>query len=135
MKPEVPTTRRKRKILIVEDERIVAEDLREIVEELGHEVVGLTSEGEKAIALAHEHLPDIVCMDIVIRGEIDGIETAGRILEELGISSIFMSAYSDNAIVMRAREVRPVGCLAKPYDSTMLRSTLDRAFTRVGRAR
>ncbi|MFT4547093.1 MAG: signal transduction histidine kinase, partial [Verrucomicrobiales bacterium] len=121
----------KRKVLVVEDERIVAEDLRELLEELGHEVVGLASDGEKAIALAHKHLPDVVCMDIVIRGDMDGIETAGRIQEELGISSIFMSAYSDRTIVDRAKETRPAGYLVKPYDSTMLRCTLEVAFSRI----
>ena len=121
----------KRKVLIVEDERIVAEDLRELIEELGHEVVGLASDGEKAIALATAHKPDLVCMDIVIRGEIDGIETAARIYSELGISSVFMSAYSDKAIVTRAKETRPAGYLVKPYDATMLRCTLEVAFSRV----
>jgi len=125
------TGTRKRKILIVEDERIVAEDLREALEELGHEVVGLASDGSKAIALARQHTPDIICMDIVIRGDIDGIQTALLIQRELGISSVFMSAYSDAAIVDRAKEARPAGYLVKPYDLTLLRCTLEVAFTRI----
>ena len=128
---EADTGSETRKVLVVEDERIVAEDLRESIEELGHEVVGLASDGETAIALAREHRPDVICMDIVIRGDLDGIETAARIQEELGISSIFMTAYSDSAIVARAKETSPAGYLVKPYDGTLLRCTLEVAFSRV----
>ena len=120
-----------RKILIVEDERIVAEDLREGLEELGHQVVGIAADGAKALALAREHRPDVVCMDIVIRGDLDGIEVAERIQEEMGISSVFMSAYSDGAIIARAKRARPAGYLVKPYDLTLLRCTLEVAFSRI----
>ena len=120
-----------RRLLIVEDERIVAEDLALALEDLGHEVVGIAARGDKAIELADKHRPELVCMDIVIRGEQDGIETALLLRKEFNIPSMFMSAYSDDETVERAKLTEPAGYLVKPYDSTVLRCTLEVAFSKI----
>lgn len=129
MKEERKTDRKK--ILIVEDELIVAEDLKEALEELGHEVIGMAARSDKALSLAAEHQPDLACMDIVIKGDRDGIETAIQLQKELGIPSVFTSAYSDSKILDRAKKAQPVGYLVKPYDITVLRCTLQIAFAKI----
>ena len=80
------------KILIVEDEFIICEEIKTIVESMGYQVVATTDSGEKAIELANSQEPDIVLMDIRINGELDGIETAEEIRSNFGIPVIFSTA-------------------------------------------
>ncbi|HOY98500.1 MAG TPA: response regulator, partial [Candidatus Aminicenantes bacterium] len=90
-------------ILIVEDEIIIAMEIQVRLESAGFAVCGLASSGEKAIALAREKNPDLVLMDITLKGPLDGLETAGRIQAEKDIPVIFLSATDDEAVLRRIR--------------------------------
>ena len=90
------------RILIVEDERIVANDLRGRLDRIGYDVVGMACTGEDAIARAREHLPDIVLMDITLKGAMDGVEAAEEIGRASDIPVIFMTAHSDDVTLQRA---------------------------------
>jgi CheY-like chemotaxis protein len=85
------------KLLIVEDEGILAMNLRTILSDLGYQVLGISTTGERAVELAYELLPDLVIMDIKLAGDIDGIEAARRIKNNIGSHIIFLSAHTDDA--------------------------------------
>ncbi len=104
-----------KRLLIVEDERIVAMDLRKRLEKMGHTVVGNVANGNDALRLATEHLPDMVLMDIRIEGDKDGIETAEIIRRNLHIPHIFLTAHSDQATIERAKHTDPDGYILKPF--------------------
>jgi len=116
------------KILIVEDNRIVARDIQQQVSRIGHVVVGITARGEEALPLAGESRPDLVLMDIRLEGKIDGIEVAQQIHERFGIPVIFLTAYADEETVRRARVTEPFGYLLKPFEDSQLRTTIDMAL-------
>lgn len=107
-------------ILIVEDEIIIAMEIQVRLESAGFAVCGLASSGEKAIALAREKNPDLVLMDITLKGPLDGLETAGRIQAEKSIPVIFLSATDDEAVLRRIREARLGFSLAKPFKESDL---------------
>lgn len=115
-------------VLIVEDESIVALDLENRLRGLGFEVVGQARSGEVAQSLAKEFLPDVILMDIQIKGPIDGIETARLIREELRIPSIFLTAYSDNESLQRAKESQAYGFLLKPFQERELLIAIELAL-------
>ncbi|OQB53532.1 MAG: Transcriptional regulatory protein AfsQ1 [Candidatus Aminicenantes bacterium ADurb.Bin147] len=94
-------------ILIVEDEIIIAMEIQVRLESAGFAVCGLASSGEKAIALAREKNPDLVLMDITLKGPLDGLETAGRIQAEKDIPVIFLSATDDEAVLRASASVSP----------------------------
>lgn len=103
------------RILIVEDEIIIAMEIQVRLESAGFAVCGLTSSGEKAILLAREKNPDLILMDITLKGPLDGLETAGRIQAEKSVPVIFLSATDNQAVLRRIREHRPGISLAKPF--------------------
>ena len=115
------------KILVVEDERIVAEDIKMCLEDAGYEVCGIAKRGDEAIALAVEHQPDLALLDIVLRGEKDGIDVATAIKSH-GIPFIFLTAYSQQGVVERAKETEPMGYLIKPFEQASLLSAVDIAI-------
>ncbi|HAC16190.1 MAG TPA: hypothetical protein DCE78_09660 [Bacteroidetes bacterium] len=104
-----------KRLLIVEDERIVALDLRRRLEKLGHVVVDHVVSGDAAISSAAEHHPDLILMDIRIEGPIDGIDTAAKIRQKLHIPHIFLTAHSDEATIERAKKTDPDGYILKPF--------------------
>ncbi|MFB6345311.1 MAG: PAS domain S-box protein [bacterium] len=108
---------------IVEDESLVAEDLKMLLNDLGYEVSFRVSSGEECLESVDEHDVDIVLMDINLGDGMDGIETA-RKLREVNIPAVFITAYSDEKTVNRARETDPLGYLSKPVNETDLRTTL-----------
>jgi diguanylate cyclase (GGDEF)-like protein/PAS domain S-box-containing protein len=116
------------KILIVEDEKIIALDLQRRLERFGYSVVGMASEGEEAIAAAREREPDIILMDIMLAGPMDGIEASKRIRVELDIPVIFLTAYTDEKTLERAKEVEPFGYILKPFKERELYTTIDIAL-------
>lgn len=118
------------RILVVEDEAIVAADIEQQLRSFGYEVVGLASRGERALELAGELLPDLILMDITIKGDIDGIETAKRIRTLAEIPVVFLTAHSDGPTLERAREAEPSGYLVKPYGESDLQATVKMALTR-----
>ncbi|MEZ5326404.1 MAG: response regulator [Verrucomicrobiales bacterium] len=123
--------RNERRIVVVDDERIIAEDLSFMLEDLGYRVDGIAGNAQRACEVAGEKRPDLVCMDIVMQGQSDGIDAALRIRNEFGIPSVFLSAYSDEAVLDRAMLASPLGYLIKPYDIALLRCTLEVAFAKL----
>jgi len=117
------------KILIVEDEAIVAMDLRLRLRDLGYGVAGLASNGEEAIAMAANLRPDLLLMDISLGAGMDGIEAAHH-AQALGLPVVFLTAFADEATLARAKESAPYGYLLKPFDERSLHSTIEMALYR-----
>lgn len=115
----------KRRIMIVEDEMIVAEDLSQLLEERGYEVVGAAVSGEHAVELAKETKPHLVLVDIKLKGEIDGIETANRISGHLDTAILYLTAHSEQDLFERAKATEPYGYLSKPVSPTELTRTVE----------
>ncbi|HOU14277.1 MAG TPA: response regulator [Anaerolineae bacterium] len=116
------------KILIVEDQIIVARDEQHILEALGYNVVGATATGENAITLAGTLQPDLVLMDIMLKGDMDGIEAARHIRERFDIPVIFVTAYADQATLQRAKLTEPFGYILKPFEEHDLATTIEMAL-------
>ncbi len=117
-----------RTILIVEDEKIIAEDIKTTLVKFNYNVPIIVGNGEKAIKKAKELKPDLILMDIMIEGSINGIEAAKRINRELEIPIVFLTAYSDEKILEQAAESSPFGYLIKPFEDRELRATIEMAF-------
>ncbi|MFW6241861.1 MAG: PAS domain S-box protein, partial [Thermodesulfobacteriota bacterium] len=113
------------KILIVEDEIIVAEDLAGQLRRLGHEVVGVAVEGEEAIALARKSSPDLVLMDIRLKGVMDGVEAANAIRREQDVPIVYLTAHSDPPTVDRAKFTEPSGYIVKPFEERELAAQIE----------
>jgi PAS domain S-box-containing protein len=118
------------KILIVDDEGVVAEDIRRQLRSLGYVVVGLVASGSEAVDLAGEHRPDLILMDIKLKGPLDGIDAARTIHSRYGIPVIYLTAFSDEDTLARARQTLPLAYLIKPFVSSDLRAALDLALFR-----
>lgn len=103
------------RILVVEDEIIVADDIRRSLQNMGYEVTSIASSGEIAIKEAEEKTPDLVLMDIMLQGKMDGIEAARQIKSRFGIPVVYLTAYSDEQIMERAKITEPFGYLVKPF--------------------
>ncbi|VVB88280.1 Chemotaxis protein CheY [uncultured archaeon] len=116
------------RIVVVEDERIVAEHIREILENLGYSIVAVASSGEKAIKEAEEKHPDLVLMDIVLKGEMDGIEAAKQIRMHYDIPVVYLTAYSDEKILERAKITDPFGYIIKPFNERELQINIEIAL-------
>ena len=115
-------------IIIVEDEKIIAEDIKSTLVRFKYKVPHIISNGEVAIREARQHKPDLILMDIMIEGEINGIEAAKRIYHDLGIPIIFLTAYADEKILKQAAESSPFGYLIKPFEDRELHATIEMAF-------
>src|SRR3954463_5270029 len=107
------------RILVAEDETIIRLDLRDLLERSGHEVVAEARDGEEAVALAREHLPDLAILDVKMP-RLDGIEAAKRILDERPIPIVMLTAYGQQELVNRAVEAGVFGYLVKPFRETDL---------------
>lgn len=116
------------KIMIVEDEAIVAMDLAMRLQKAGYEVVGMADNSENALILFKEEKPDLVLMDINIIGHIDGIETAKMLKKIQDIPLIFLTAYSQSDYVNRAKEVNPSAYLVKPFNTDSLYTSIEIAI-------
>jgi CheY-like chemotaxis protein len=113
------------KVLIVEDDKIIVDIERWRLSKQGYDVCGSAGTGAEAMNCVATMRPDIVLMDIHLEGEIDGIETAGRIKEEFDIPVIFVSAHIDEATISRAKAIHPAGFLRKPFDDDDLRIAIE----------
>ncbi|GAB2621685.1 LytR/AlgR family response regulator transcription factor [Belliella aquatica] len=118
----------KLKILIVEDELVIAEDLKDILEDLGYEVCGIAISAREALALIEECNPDLALLDIQIKGGKDGIELAAEINENYHLPFIIVSSYSDRQTLNRAKEVHPFGYLVKPYNEKDILAAIEMAM-------
>jgi PAS domain S-box-containing protein len=118
----------KARILIVEDEGIIAEDLQSSLRDSGYDVVGVVATGASAISEAASKDPHLVLMDIVLQGPMDGIQAAEKIKEEYNIPIIYLTAYSDEKMLDRAKVTAPSGYLLKPFRDRELHSTIEMAL-------
>jgi two-component system cell cycle sensor histidine kinase/response regulator CckA len=116
------------RILVVEDEAIVAMDISVRLRALGYEVVGPASTGADALELAEATRPDLVLMDIMLRGGMDGVEAAQRIREATGAPIVYLTAYADDSTLRRAKVAEPLGYLLKPFEERELRTTIETAL-------
>lgn len=118
----------KTNVLVVEDESIVSKDIQHSLKKLGYNVVGAASTGEKAFELASTELPDIILMDIMLKGSINGIETAERVKRELNIPVIYLTAYADEATLSKAKITEPYGYIIKPFKEVDLHTSIEMAL-------
>lgn len=116
------------KVLVIEDESIVSKDIQNSLKKLGYIVVGSAATGERAIELADELKPDIVLMDIMLKGEMNGIEAADIIRKNLRIPIIFLTAYTDDATLSKAKITEPFGYIIKPFKEIDLHTNIEMAI-------
>lgn len=112
------------RVLVVEDEALIAEELRERLTRLGATVVGPVDTAEAAVETAIRTRPDIVLMDIRLRGKRNGIAAANDIREAIEAPVVFLTSHSDRATLERAKESAPFGYVLKPFDERELLATL-----------
>jgi CheY-like chemotaxis protein len=120
----------KPRALIVEDEVLIAEDLSERLSGLGFSVVAAVDSAEEGIAVAIRERPDLVLMDIRLKGPIDGVQAVQQIRQQLDAAVVYVSAYSDRVTVKRARESEHDGFILKPFQRRELQSTIEVAMQR-----
>ncbi|MGL5509912.1 MAG: response regulator, partial [Microcoleaceae cyanobacterium] len=113
------------KILIVEDELIAANNIAKNLEKQGYEVVGIVNSGEKAIAKVADTFPNLILMDIQLRGKLNGIETAEIVKDKFQIPIVFITAYADGPTIQKAKLVKPHGYLVKPFKPQDLGVTIE----------
>ncbi len=117
------------RILVVEDDRIIARSLRIILEKFGYEVTAIASTGQAAVRETEETKPDLILMDIILDGDMDGIEAARLIRSYLKIPIIYLTAHTDPAMQKRAAATQPFGYLSKPIMKKELRSAIEQALS------
>ena len=115
-------------ILIVEDEPIVAMEIKHRLEKMGHNICGLAAFGEKAIELASQTTPNLALMDIKLKGKMNGIEAAITIGEKYFIPSIFITAFSDDRTLTKIRETTNYEYLLKPFNEKDLAGAIERTI-------
>jgi CheY-like chemotaxis protein len=118
------------KILVVEDEFIIAQALQASLTEMGYDVVRLLATGEQAVEYAGDLRPDVVLMDIQLKGEMDGIQAAQRIQNSLHIPVVYLTAHSDPDTLKRVIHSKSYGYLVKPITEDALKEAIDKALSR-----
>jgi CheY-like chemotaxis protein len=121
---------RKPQILLAEDEGIVALDVQVQLERLGYDVPAVVGSGEDAVQRAVETCPDVILMDIRLKGAMDGIEAVEAIRARRDIPVLYFSALSDEETMRRAERTQPCGYITKPIDGDELRTAVERALNR-----
>jgi CheY-like chemotaxis protein len=119
------------RILVVDDEIIIARELEARLVALGYQVLGIASTGRGAVELTERSKPDLVLMDIVLRGDMDGIEAAAEIRMRWGIPVIYVTAFADEATLLRAKITEPFGYIVKPFLRGNCGPTLRWPFTSI----
>jgi CheY-like chemotaxis protein len=120
----------KTRIVIVEDEIIVAEDLKLTLTNFGYDVIAMASTGERAVEIAESEHPDLILMDIVLAGKNDGITAAEQIHARQGIPVIYLTAYADKTLLQRAKLTSPFGYIIKPFNDREVYSNIEIALFR-----
>ena len=118
----------KKKILIVEDEAIVAKDISVCLNKIGYEVLDTFSRAEKALDFIDENKPDLVLMDIMLAGNLSGIDASAKIKEEHDIPVVFLTAYADEKTISKAKVTEPYGYIIKPFKEIDLRTSIEMAL-------
>lgn len=117
-------------VLVVEDENIVALDIKKSLIDMGYEVIGTVATGDECIRVASDHCPDLVLMDIRIKGNIDGVSTAEILKDKFDVPVIFLTAHADDETIDRAKKTSPFGYLLKPFKSAELKSVVEIAISK-----
>jgi CheY-like chemotaxis protein len=118
------------KILIVEDELLIAKNLANKLKKLEYDIVKIVSSGQAAIEFVNSTIPDLILMDIAIKGNIDGIETASKIREKHNIPVIYLTAYADDTTLERASKTGGYGYILKPFKERGLHATIKMALSK-----
>ncbi len=118
------------KILIVDDEAIITMQLEERLSTMGYTIAGMAASGEDAVEKARTLAPDLVLMDIVMPGKMNGIEAAGIITKEYDIPVVFVTSYADDKIIEQAKSVRPYGYIVKPFNALEIKAAIEVALFR-----
>lgn len=118
----------KAKILVVEDDNIVAIDIQDVLKILGYDVSAVASSGEEAIKITEEIQPDLVLMDIVLERDTDGVEVTKQIRNRFDIPVIYLTAHADEDTIQRAKVTEAFGYILKPFKETELRTNIEMAL-------
>lgn len=119
------------KILIAEDEMLIAADIARVIGKAGYEVAGISTRGEDVLKVVESTRPDIVLMDIALRGKMDGIETAMHILKEHQIPVIFVTSNADEGTFQRAKAAKPYAFIGKPFRETDISRAIEMTLERI----
>lgn len=130
-----PARMKASRILIVEDERLVAEDLRDTLTQAGYDVAGIIASGERAIDRVAEDAPDLVLMDINLAGELDGVAAAETIRSRHGTPVVYVTAFSNDHTLTRARETDAFGFIVKPFQEKAVIAAIEMALGKHGKER
>ncbi|KTB48426.1 response regulator [Dehalogenimonas alkenigignens] len=122
----------KARLMVVEDEAITAEDIRSSLEGMGYDVVAVAATGEEALRIAEKLKPDLVLMDIVLKGGHSGIATAGELRRRFSVPAVYLTAYADPATLAQAKLAEPLGFLTKPFNEADLRASVEMALYKAG---
>lgn len=122
------STERRARVLIAEDERLVARDLEEIVKHLGYETTGTVSSAASAVVAVEKERPDLVLMDIRLRGKGDGVEAAAIIRDRYQVGVVYVTAHTDPATTERAAATKPLGFIVKPFDERAVQRAVENAL-------
>ncbi|HMQ80028.1 MAG TPA: response regulator [Ignavibacteria bacterium] len=118
----------KKNIAIVEDEGIVAMDISKCLTSLGYDVAFISDSGEKVLELVENAQPDLILMDVELKGRLNGLETAKLLREKYEIHIVFLTAFEDETTLNRIGELSPDGYLVKPFEDEHLEKTLKRVL-------
>jgi len=119
---------KKTKILIVEDEGIIADDIANVLRKKNYEVIGICPSGKKALEAIEKEIPDLILMDIMIKGDIDGVQTADLIKEKIDVPVIYLTAFTDDNTIQRAKITDPFGYILKPFEERELYTNIEIAI-------
>lgn len=119
-----------RKLLIVEDEALIAEDIADHLRRLGYDVIAVVDNGEEAVRQTYALMPDLVLMDVRLKGGMDGTEAARQIRVACGKPVIFLTGHSDPNVLKRAKECEPYGFILKPFTERELMVQIEMALYR-----
>lgn len=120
-------------VLVVEDESIVSKDIQHSLKRLGYDIAGTASSGEKAVELALELKPNIILMDIMLKGEMSGIDASTEIKKQLNVPIIFLTAYADESTLAKAKITEPYAYIIKPFKEIDLHTSIEMALYKHGK--
>jgi len=118
-------------IMVVEDEGVVSIDIRNMLQKAGYSIAAVAYKGEEAVKKAKQSSPDLILMDIGLKGKMDGIETAKRIRDHLDIPVVFLTGFADDTTMAKAKEVDPSGFIIKPINEAELNKTLEDTLKKI----
>lgn len=122
------------KILVVEDEAVIAADIADRLAAMGYQACDLVATGEEAVKVAGQNKPDLILMDIYLQGEMDGIEAAGLIRSMSNVPILFLTTYADTDLLERAKKTEPYAYLLKPFVTYELRANIEMALYKARKA-